>query len=143
MPVEPWVDTNKTIKLTLLVFCLGGLFLLYYLFNPSQSTFFLSCPIKMVTGYHCPGCGSQRAVYQLLHGHILAAFRLNPLMVLTLPLLVYGLGLTLYNYIFSTSHRISLFYNNAFIFGYFAIAILYWVLRNIPYAPFTFLAPTE
>lgn len=35
------------------------------------------CPFKMVTGLDCPGCGSQRALMALLHGHPLEAWSYN------------------------------------------------------------------
>ena len=54
---------------------------------------------------------------------------------------MYGLGTKIYNYIFQQSHRVQLFYKPWFIYGYFAVALIYWVLRNIPVAPFHYLAP--
>ncbi|WP_394340206.1 DUF2752 domain-containing protein [Marinirhabdus gelatinilytica] len=117
------------------------LLLVYFSFNPTQYSFFLSCPFKSLTGYHCAGCGSQRAIHHLLHLNLYTAFRLNPFMVLSLPLVMYGLGTKIYNYIFQQSHRVQLFYKPWFIYGYFAVALIYWVLRNIPVAPFHYLAP--
>lgn len=119
------------------------LLLLYFNYNPAQHAFFLSCPFKSLTGYHCAGCGSQRAIHHLLHFQFYKAFRLNPFMVLSLPLVFYGLGSNIYNYIFHKEHRVQLFYKPWFIYGYFAVAIVYWVLRNIPYTPFSYLAPYE
>jgi len=124
----------------LLLFC--GVIVIYYTYNPSSAnTPFLSCPLKTVTGYHCPGCGSQRAIHQLLHLNFYKAFRLNPFMVASLPIIIYALGLRLYNYLFRTQYRVGLFYSKWFIFGYFGLAVLYWVLRNLPYYPFDQLAP--
>ncbi|MFT6126200.1 MAG: hypothetical protein ACJAVA_000663 [Flavobacteriaceae bacterium] len=134
---------KKIVKLTLIAVVLGGLFSLYHFYNPSTHSYFIPCPFNFLTGYHCPGCGSQRAIHQLLHFNILAAFRLNPLMVLSLPLIIYGLGVNAWNFIFDTQHRIKLFYNKLFIYGYFGLAILYWIARNIPMYPFNLLAPTE
>ena len=119
------------------------LLLIYYNYNPTQYTFFLTCPFKSLTGYHCAGCGSQRAIHHLLHFRLYSAFRLNPFMVISLPLVFYGVGTKIYNYIFQKEHRVQLFYKPWFIYGYFAVAIVYWVLRNIPYAPFSYLAPYE
>ncbi|MBZ0327696.1 MAG: DUF2752 domain-containing protein [Altibacter sp.] len=96
----------------------------------------MPCPFKFVTGYNCPGCGSQRALHQLAHGNIQTAFFLNPLLILSLPLLIYSLGLKLWNYLFETVHRVRLFYSNLFIFSYFGIAIAYWIFRNLPIYPF-------
>lgn len=35
------------------------------------------CPFKLVTGLDCPGCGSQRALMALLHGHPFEAWSYN------------------------------------------------------------------
>ena len=42
-----------------------------FFFNPSSpaNQFFPKCPFRLVTGWQCPGCGSTRALYQLLHLH--------------------------------------------------------------------------
>jgi hypothetical protein len=127
------VGSKKLLKITLLFVLIGGGFLLFYLFDPSQHSFFLPCPFNYMTGYQCPGCGSQRAIHQLLHGNVGAAFNLNPLLIVSLPLILYGIGTKIWNYIYNTSHRVTLFYSNIFIYGYFAIAIIYWVLRNLSF----------
>lgn len=132
---------TKIINIALTILFLGGLFYLYSYYNPSQHSFFVSCPFKYATGYNCPGCGSQRAIHQLLHLNIVAAFRLNPLLVLSLPILIIGLGIKAWNYLFETTHRFTLFNSNTFIYTYFIIVILFWVLRNIPFFPFNLLAP--
>src|SRR6266550_1487519 len=58
-----------------------------YFFNPAEHGFYPSCLFYKTTGLLCPGCGTLRAVHQLLHGHIAAAFRLNALFVLSIPVL--------------------------------------------------------
>jgi len=136
---------NKKIGFVFLgLLILSVIVFIYYRFNPSSTnTSFLACPIKMVTGYHCPGCGSQRAIHQLLHLNVYRAFRLNPFMLASLPIIMYALGLRLYNYLFNTQHRVGIFYSKWFIYGYFGLALLYWLLRNLPYYPFNLLAPTS
>lgn len=130
------VDSKKMLFIALTIIILGGGFFLYFNYNPSNNSLFLPCPFKLLSGYNCPGCGSQRAIHQLLHGDLETAFQLNPLMVLSLPLIVYGLGIRGYNYLFDTNHRIKLFYSKIFIYVYFGIAVLYWVLRNLSFYPF-------
>ncbi|WP_310994331.1 DUF2752 domain-containing protein [Aequorivita marina] len=134
-------EATKLIKIGAIIVLMAGLGLVYYAFNPSTN-FFLPCPIYYTTSFYCPGCGSQRAIHLLLHGDISGAFRFNPLLVLTLPILIYGLGITIANWIFDTQYRFMIFYSKLFIFGYFGIAILYWILRNLPVYPFNLLAPT-
>lgn len=136
------IISNRTIHALLLIVGLLGLLSIYYFFNPTEHSF-LPCPFKFATGYHCPGCGSQRAIHHLTHGNIAGAFSYNPLMVLSLPLIFYGLGTKLYNYIYRQSHRVTLFYSKVFIYGYFGIAIVYWIVRNFSMYPFNLLAPPE
>lgn len=134
------MDTKTVSKIALLTIALGGFIIVFYLFNPSQ-TLFLPCPFHFATGLYYPGCGSQRAIHLLLHADIIGAFRFNPLMVLTLPILIYGLGITLINWLKGTRYRFMLFYSKVFIYGYFGTALIYWIARNIPYPPFDLLAP--
>ncbi|EUA36348.1 hypothetical protein I549_1211 [Mycobacterium avium subsp. avium 2285 (R)] len=37
------------------------------------------CPTKALLGVDCPGCGSLRMVYALMHGNLLGAARFNAL----------------------------------------------------------------
>ena len=135
------VDKTKLLKVGLISCLIGGLFLIYFVFNPASHSIFIPCPFKFATGYNCPGCGSQRAVHQLLHGDLLKAFGLNPLLILSLPLIFYGLGAAIWNFIFDTKLRVKLFYSNLFIYIFFGIVLLFWIVRNIPYPPFSYLAP--
>jgi len=111
-----------------------------YIFNPSGSIFYAPCPFHALTGFHCPGCGTLRGLNQLLHGHIGAAFGLNPLMVVLLPFL----GFSLLSYIIAgiSGRRLpNVFIPASFIWGLLGFIILFWILRNIPFYPFSLLAP--
>jgi hypothetical protein len=44
-----------------------------------------TCPLHDLTGWQCAGCGTLRAVHEVAHGHLAAAFRLNAPAVLFLP----------------------------------------------------------
>ena len=63
-----------------------GLVVLFY-FEPGKYRFYPFCPFHELTGLNCPACGSLRALHQLSHGNILAAFHFNPLLVISLPVL--------------------------------------------------------
>ncbi len=56
-----------------------------FAFDPGQYGFYPRCMFKAQTGLDCPGCGGLRAMHQLLHGHVAAAFTLNPLLILSAP----------------------------------------------------------
>lgn len=64
---------------------LAGLAVLF-LFDPATHGFYPPCLFKSVFGAPCPGCGSLRAVHQLLHGNLAGAWALNKPIVLGLPL---------------------------------------------------------
>lgn len=134
------MQKNRLYLLTLSIILLGGVCYLYFKFNPTEHSFFLPCPLRYTTGLECPGCGSQRAIHQLMHGNFAIAFGLNPLLILSLPLILYGVGIKAYNYVYKTQHRFMLFYSKWFIYSYFSLVLLYWILRNIPVYPFSLLS---
>jgi hypothetical protein len=104
-----------------------GLGILFF-FNPATSAFYPFCPLHRMTGLLCPGCGSLRALHQLLHGNVATAFHLNALLVLSLPLLAALAARALYRGYrgcpdsFGISGRV--------FWAGFAVAILFGILRN-------------
>ncbi|MCX5711381.1 MAG: DUF2752 domain-containing protein [Candidatus Omnitrophica bacterium] len=98
------------------------------------------CAFHAFTGLYCPGCGSARALNQLLHGNILLAIRFNPLTVMFL------LGFSGYS-LFYTAARLkkrnfaSEFIRPVWVWALLVVILLFWILRNIPFYPFTLLAP--
>jgi hypothetical protein len=116
---------------------LAAVAIFLFFFNPASpaNQWFPKCPFRLLTGWQCPGCGSTRALYQLLHLHPLAAFKLNPLMVLTLPFIVYGfLGLTRSAVLGKPQRR--LFIPPVYLWTWLALLIFFWVFRNTPWYPF-------
>lgn len=94
----------------------------------------------MVTGRWCPGCGSLRALRALVTGSPAEALGLNLLLVLALPSL-------LYVYAAWASPRLGgpvlpRPRIPAAAFAALTVAVLvFWVLRNLPWAPLSILAP--
>ncbi|MDR0742806.1 MAG: DUF2752 domain-containing protein, partial [Tannerella sp.] len=74
----------------LIVVILTGIYI-YAHFDPSGYAFFPKCPVYTITGYKCPGCGSQRAFYNLFQGNFATAFMYNPLMFLLVPYILFGI----------------------------------------------------
>lgn len=107
---------------------LSGLVILYW-FDPTRVAFIPPCPVYKITGYYCPGCGSLRALHRLFHGDVTGALAMNPLMVVSLPFI----GALLFKPAWSYKKWVPWFC--------FYTLILYGVIRNIPAAPFTWLAP--
>lgn len=121
-----------------LMLCVGGVYL--YSFNPANTGVYPICPFHSVTGFYCPGCGSGRAMHQLLHGNVAAAMRLNPLAVVLLPPTAYGM-LSLALPFVGLKRLPSKFIPAFWIWTLLAVILLFGVLRNIPCYPFTLLAP--
>lgn len=102
---------------------------LLFLFNPETNRLFPPCPVYWVTGFHCPGCGSLRALHNLMHGHLFTALTLNPLMIISIPLVAV------------------MFSNPAWVYRrwvpWAALVVLigYGIVRNVPLWPFVLLAP--
>lgn len=46
------------------------------------------CVFKTLTGYDCPGCGSQRAIHALLQGNFAAAWHFNAAIFFAAPLCI-------------------------------------------------------
>lgn len=60
----------------------------YALFDPA-SQWFPTCPVKALTGFDCPGCGSQRAFHAILNGDIAAAWHFNAGVFFAIPAAVF------------------------------------------------------
>jgi hypothetical protein len=78
-------------KLALILALTAPAAIVLYRANPATTSIYPSCPFRLITGLDCPGCGALRGLHQLLHGHLGAAWRLNPLLILALPVVGYGL----------------------------------------------------
>ena len=52
----------------------------------SLENYMLPCLTKTMFGFECPGCGAQRALSLLLHGEMLAAFKMYPAIYTLIPL---------------------------------------------------------
>ncbi|MCL1921779.1 MAG: DUF2752 domain-containing protein [Kiritimatiellaeota bacterium] len=59
-----------------------------YGFNPESHGFYPRCPLFVLTGWKCAGCGTLRALHCMLRGDLARAFAFNPLFVLSVPVLL-------------------------------------------------------
>lgn len=117
-----------------LIVVLAGAVLIFR-FDPRTAAFFPRCPLHAVTGLHCPGCGSTRALHSLLHGDLLGALKMNAFLVFSLPLL--GALVVAEACRVDTSRCIPAWMPRTF----FALVFLYTIARNLPWPPFSLLAP--
>jgi hypothetical protein len=118
----------------------AGAVLMLRVFDPASSGVFPPCPLRYLTGWYCPGCGSLRAIHQLLLGNLRAAWAMNPLTVVLLPFLSYGLASHALNAIRGQALP-GLLLPAVWIRALGAAIILFGIARNVPLHPFDLLAP--
>jgi hypothetical protein len=110
-----------------------------YLINPPQQLGWLRCPVNLLTGLYCPGCGSLRAIHALLHGNLLLAMSCNLLTVIALPaLLLYGIREIACNML---GRSTSILISPVVAWSIFWIVIGFTLVRNLPFEVFHFLRP--
>lgn len=112
-----------------LLLVLGAAACIVLLFSPPGSPWLPKCLFHRWTGLHCPGCGVTRAVYSLLHGDLKSSLHNNLLLIpggLLVVLLIVKKDIAL---------------RRPVAIAIVAIILAFTVLRNIPCAPFTLLAP--
>jgi hypothetical protein len=110
------------------------------IFDPALSGLFPPCPLHALTGWNCPGCGSLRAMHQLLNGNVTTAFAMNPFAVIALPFLCYGLASQVWQEI-RGRYLPRIFIPGPWIWAMAVAIIAFGVARNIPAYPFSLLAP--
>ena len=102
-----------------------------YAVDPARCSLYPPCPFRTITRLNCPGCGSLRACHQLLRGNIVAAFKLNPFVVFSLPYLAYSLAS--YVSLKMRGQRLPGIGPNApLIYGVLILILVYWAVRNTP-----------
>jgi Protein of unknown function (DUF2752) len=113
--------------------------LMLFCFDPRQYHFYPVCFFHQTTGLLCPGCGALRGLHQLLHGHLAAAFRFNPMLVVFLPFLLwYGAR---YGLLQARNQPASLGLSPVWLWLFLAVVLVVSVLRNLPGASFALLRP--
>lgn len=131
--------TERIIAAAMLFIFAVGCFVVGF-FNPSNAGFFPPCMLLKLTGLACPGCGLTRGFHALFHGDVWTAIDFNAFVpvyaLIFLYLSVYGFSIVL--------RGRGLKYNllsPAPLLVFLIMSLSFGVLRNIPYAPFTFLYP--
>jgi hypothetical protein len=108
-----------------------------FFFNPAEHGFYPACYLHAATGLNCPGCGSLRAMHQLLHGHVVEAARLNLLLLLCLPYF----GWCIIRFAIARVRRqpVAFAIQSVWLWTFLGVAAVFTVLRNVP--GFIWLAP--
>ena len=94
------------------------------------------CPTKALLGIDCPGCGSLRMLYSLLHGNLMGAARFNALGLVAVVLLVWTYLVWTYGRM--TGRRIRSWQHQRWAaMVALSLVVIWFMVRNIPFAPFS------
>ena len=132
-------DPARYLKWFLLLVAVGIVFL-FFMLDPEKSVLFPRCPFNLITGWYCPGCGSQRAIHSFLHLHFRDAVSYN---FLVFP----AAFLILYHYIYGWLNRKfrwklpNILYMKSTPWIILGVVIVFWIVRNIPFEPFSWFSP--
>lgn len=131
--MHPWT-------IALIVIAIGSVLTLLYLVNPAERRYGPPCIFHTTTGLHCPGCGGTRAAHALLHGDVRQAAAWNVLALVVVPVLA---GYGIYYLVALIRHRRAPVPQipRVAIIVIVAVFVLFMILRNLPFEPFTSLAP--
>lgn len=138
-PPASWSKAARPAVLCACGLLAGAAGLVLFCFDPRQYHFYPVCFFHQTTGLLCPGCGALRGLHQLLHGHLAAAFRFNPMLVVFLPFLFwYGARYGLQQ---ARNQPASLGLSPVWLWLFLAVVLVVSVLRNLPGASFAMLRP--
>ena len=134
-------EKKSLTKILIVITALSLLMILYFFADARNSQIFPKCIFYSLTGFYCPGCGSQRAFSSLLHGELWQAINYNLLFILCLPLLFYSSVIAVINVFRKEQLVQQIFYSTFFVKILLSIVIIFWITRNLSFYPFNLLAP--
>jgi hypothetical protein len=130
---------KRILNIGLLVI-IAGLAVLFFVLDPAKYNIFPRCLFNSVTGYYCPGCGSQRAIHSLLHFDIAGVVSYNFLFIPAFLLIIYHYLHPVLNRFFEWKLP-NIFYFKSTPWIIFGFVLAFWILRNLSFYPFSVLAP--
>jgi hypothetical protein len=138
--IPPKISTISSLKFfagVVLGFVILCALAVLFFFNPATHGFYPVCLFHALTGLYCPGCGGTRAVYQLLHGHVLLALHDNALFGLALvALAVWGARFA----VRKLRNQQTIFQlHPKTLWMFLVVTLVFTVLRNLP--AFSWLSP--
>jgi hypothetical protein len=110
------------------------------LVDPNQPGRYPVCPFLAMTGRWCPGCGSLRGLHALINGLPGQALDLNALMVVAIPFLLYSYAAWALP-LLGGPRLPAIRLRPTAGWALLSLIVAFWILRNIPTAPFNALAP--
>lgn len=107
----------------------AALLAVYAAVDPMQSQWMPKCLVYALTGWKCPGCGSQRMLHALMSGDVASAFSCNPFLLCMMPVIAVLLLAEVWRC--SRPRLYARLFSPAVIAVIFTAIILWTIARNI------------
>lgn len=122
-------DVEKTLYKIgwILLPIMAAIFLLYN-YLPFRH---IPCMLLYTTGIYCPGCGGTRAVFALLHGHILQSLYYHPFVPYCAALYTWFMISHTLEYLTKGRLSIGLKFRPIYLYIGLGIILANWGLRNL------------
>lgn len=120
----------------------AGVFLLAAV-PPTADSYYPRCHLHTLTGLHCPGCGTTRALHAALNGRLLQSLAYNALVVVVLPVVGWALVRSLRAWVADRPAPPLTRRVDRWLWALAGLMVAFAVARNLPWFPFTVLAPHE
>ncbi len=124
--------SHRTVILVLSVLLVAALIVVYFFVDPATSVMMPKCPFKLLTGFDCPACGSQRTLHALLHGELGKALSFNPFLVISLPYVTAVAVTTFGRREWCVRWRARVLHPKV-VSLYVVLIMAWWILRNMPF----------
>ena len=107
--------------------------------NPSGSNILPVCPFHAITGLNCPGCGATRGIHALLNGDILTALHFNAMLIIFVPLMIYGIVALAMFGLRGRGLPVPRFAAQG-VWVFLILMLAFGIIRNLPFYPFSLMA---
>lgn len=112
--------------------------------HPGRFPEFIFCPFYKLTSFYCPGCGTTRALYELMHFNFINAVHDNALTILMIgPGVLYLLIREYLHFVLNRKLLPAPVFKPWMTIMVIVVLLLFTICRNIPVEPFLFLAPIK
>ena len=116
-------------KILIVVLCILLVGTIYFFVDPMKHSVLPKCIVYTLTGYKCPGCGSQRMLHAIMHGDFIGAFKANAFLFCMLPFLAGYCYLEIYH---DKHERFYDFFTTGKVVGAILVLVAIWtVVRNL------------